>query len=150
MEFVYSIDNLNLTQMETISRALDFYSRMGMGQFAELTSLVNQGIICEREIDGVTPAVSVNAHEIRNLEIDELRRIAFPSLDRSHSSLGVGNPRMGEPFKIAADIQQVVRRQLAIDRNAGVAPSTFDGDIPFRWSRHALPTVTSIENTKNA
>jgi len=110
---------------------LDFYSRIGIGQFEEI---VHGSFI----FDWGSPVSWNNQYDqIRHL-LDGVKfnLIGMPF----NASLGICGPDTPERAKIAYDIQQVVRHRLAWDREPK-GGYTVDFDKPMQCSNLELPKI---------
>jgi hypothetical protein len=89
-------------QARTIINALDFYSRIGMGQFKEIKNVMFQSFGLELR----DPNADVDAH------IGALKKIYFPELlDAEY--YGIFHPELCEESKISWDLIQVIRNGIA-------------------------------------
>lgn len=115
-------------QASLLVRALDLYSRIGIGQFEEV--------------------LEVYDHRMRrSLEVREEIRAALKSAKMaaghpSNGSFGINNQEVADEFRAAYDLQQVVRHRLAYDRRPeGGIQVCFDE--PRQLSEQPLATIVS-------
>ena len=121
---------LNESQADVLIDALDFYSRILMGQIGEITTIFPYGSIT------------------RNARVDSLismlKREMFPELEDG-SYFAAHEPRVGNG-RVAYDIQQVLRHAIAWEHHpSGGIQVIFDN--PLRCSDEPFPIV-SIEKNK--
>lgn len=100
---------LNERQAEVLVAALDFYSRIGIGQFEELVH-VYEG--AQMGLGDATSGAKLQAAK-RYIEDAKHELTGFPA-NASHSIL---NPKVNDTFRVAYDIQKVVRHRLAWDKS---------------------------------
>lgn len=124
--------HLSEGQLNVLEKALDFYSRGGMGQLSELIRVVCEG---RSEAYG-----SIMDHSRLCFE-SAIRYVDLPGGVRSISS-----PEISDEFRVAYDIQQVTRHALHTVRyyrdpeyrqNCG---ASVYGDMPRRYSAYE-PTL---------
>jgi hypothetical protein len=102
---VYQV-NITEKQAQVLINALDLYSRIGMGQLAEVVNILRQNIMGELG----------NKQEIL-FEIDRLTRAASACwMNGSGDYYGIANNKISDVFRVAWDLQQVIRYRLAWDR----------------------------------
>lgn len=126
--------NLTLTEKQAtvLTRALDLFSRIGIGQFEEVINIFRDEHLSDPEM---TPE-----------RIDEARKhidhVKFMLTGHpANGSFGILNPRVSDDYRIAYDIQQVIRNRLAWDRRPeGGIQVQFDP--PDQTSKtHPLATI---------
>lgn len=124
-------------QANTLINALDLYQRIGMGQLEEIKHT----------------AVPAPGHKYNWVEVDQtmailkLQLLGWPHIGTAHSIL---SPDLPDQFRVAWDIQQVVRHRLAYD---GLKPGEKPGiyvyfDEPRRTSKEPLPEIKQVEGKK--
>lgn len=109
--------NLELTreQAYAVAKALDLYTRMGLGQVKEIGHLLRDGTIpfaAEIPADGVGGALD-RAEAIDRLMGQVSDLLGF----RSGASHGLGNPRVPMAALRAYEVEKVLQKALALDRN---------------------------------
>jgi len=92
---------LNLTdkQAKVVEAALDLYSRIGMGQLEDVAHVLGRHF------------EHVNSWDLIQQHIYRLKRAAFPN-SAAHigtGSWGISNKQVPESFRVAYEIQQVMR-----------------------------------------
>lgn len=124
-------------QANTLINALDLYQRIGMGQLDEI----------------IRVAVSAPGHKYDWAEVDKtmnilkLQLLGWPHIGTAH---GIRSSELPDQFRIAWDIQQVVRHRLAHD---GLKPGEKPGiyvyfDEPHQTSKEPLPEIKKLEVKK--
>lgn len=105
-EKTYTLEGLTETHLRSIMKALDFTSRIGMGQYRELFDLVD-------------PSFKVRGPERDEAEklLLRARSLMMPRLESSSSYWSIRSPEVPEHHRVGFDIQQVIRHRLAWDRN---------------------------------
>jgi hypothetical protein len=97
-------------QAQAIVNACDLFSRIGIGQFQEIVHLARFGLIKPRE----GAIIDYDAYDHAERHINEAKRSLTGY--ESNASHGIHSERVPDVFKIAWDIQQVIRNRLAWDR----------------------------------
>jgi len=116
-------------QAKTLIRALDFYSRIGIGQFREIVIAFSwwkrdeQWVVHRDDVDRLIQEVQWN-----------LTGMPY------NASYGIASPETPEKAKIAYDIKQVIRHRLAWDREPK-GGMTVDFDSPMKASEKDFPTI---------
>ncbi len=131
---------LHLTekQARVIINALDLYSRIGMGQLKEVAYVLRHNPI---------PASASEAENRSSILIDikdELDVLSKLWMNGSgyHS---INSSKISDVFRIAWDIQQVIRHRLAWDRNPK-GEITVDFDTPLVTSDEVLPKIVEEQS----
>lgn len=89
-------------QASVINRALDFYSRMLIGQVREIKNVYKM----ERNFNDLPD------HDQADEAIEKVRELYFPG-HPSNGSFGIYSPEVPDSARIAWDIQQVIRHRIA-------------------------------------
>lgn len=126
--------NLKDFQARVLVSALDFFTRIGIGQIEE----ISHGIYV---FGWNYPNEWMEQfNEVREI-LDEIKfnLIGMPP----NASYGIHSPEIPDEIRMAYDIQQVIRHRLAWDQepNGGI---TIDFDKPMQCSTVALPTIKEI------
>lgn len=120
--------NLNLSQKqaEILIRALDLYSRIGIGQFEEVLNVYDHGLKLDH----------FQREQIRKALNAAKAEAGHPA----NGSYGIHNPEVRDEFRTAYDIQQVVHNRLALVRNpkGGI---TVDFDEPRQIGTEPLAKI---------
>lgn len=118
--------SMSPSQAKTVVEALDFFARMGSGQFSEILGL---------------HWTSKNLEELEKIIQDlKFKMTGF----QSGQSLGCRSPELPEKFKTSWDIMQVLRSALAWhEKPEGGFQVCFDP--PLKTSQEEFPSV-SIED----
>lgn len=121
---------------QVVVEALDLYSRLGMGQWAELTDLARMGLLRDRT--GQVP--SIERIQESEAQIASARQTLMGFSDgASHSIL---SSKIAPAFLTAWSVQKAIRHRLAWDRNPqGGFGVHFDEPMPQNIK--AGVTVTS-------
>lgn len=107
---------LNNNQLQLIQRALDFYSRVGIGQFTEIKDhpTFERHLYKQCEVDGKTDYSEY--HRLRD-EVDEqlnvARNMLYNEFTMSHNgSWGIYNPKVDDSCREAFEMIQVIRHEF--------------------------------------
>lgn len=115
-------------QAQIAVRALDLYTRIGIGQFEEIL----------RVYDPLCEVFDAQRTSVRG-SMDEIKAQAGHPPNGSH---GIHNDKVRDEFRVAYDIQQVIRNRIAFDRNPEGGMQV-DFDTPRAISQLPLPTIKS-------
>lgn len=136
MENKYQI-TLEKEQLEVISKALDLFARVQMGQVSELT---NPYLI---------PLPDADYSDVET-KIIELKKAMFPNLPEK-SYYSIKSKYISDTIRQAVDIYEVIRHQLAMDSYEPPIDDPEhkpDGAMyknPFHWSSELdLPKIEKI------
>lgn len=117
---------INAEQADIISRALDFYSRVGGGQVEEIGAVAL-----------LQPYNSALDYTAVENSVNTLKRVLF-GLSPNAPNCGIGNSR--PQFQTAYDLHQVIRNRLAWDRQPeGGIEVWFDS--PMKWGPEPLAEI---------
>lgn len=119
--------SLTKEQVEVLIQALDLYSRIGIGQFEEILDVYDFSKISYESRD------DVKQHMMSS------KVLAGHSMNGNY---GIHNEEINDKFRIAYDIQQVVRHRLAWDRNPK-GEITVNFDKPRQISKMELPKIVN-------
>lgn len=103
---------LTLKQAALVQKALDFYTRIGIGQWQEFITVVN-----EMMFSGDLPASADGVHS------DDRFAQALRDAKKSHLGLepnaffGIPHPDVGDSTKILYDVDAVLRKLIATAEN---------------------------------
>lgn len=128
-------------QAGAISKALDLYTRIGIGQFDEVAQLVAFGLVPVRNTDGLPRQIAIpeQCDEIRAL-MDRAKRVLGFS---SGASNGIGNRDNDISVSRAYEVGKVLNKALAEHNNP--SPTFrgvhYDGLGP-RYTSDPVPVVT--------
>lgn len=135
--------NLELTpeQAHAVAKALDLYTRMGLGQIREIGHLVREGAI---PFAAHIPADGVGGVLDRMDAIDRLLGEVSEMLGfQPSASYGVGNPRVPVAALRAYEVEKVLQQALALDRDPnprfrgvdydGLGPRYTPDSAPKAW-----------------
>jgi hypothetical protein len=130
---------LHLTerQARVIVDALDLFSRIGMGQLKEVAYVLRQNPLPSSDPD--LEARTTLLSEIRD-KLDTLSRYWM----KGPGFYGITSKSISDRFRIAFDIQQVIRHRLAWDRNPQ-GDITVDFDNPTKTSEEDLPKIETVK-----
>lgn len=133
----------NLREITETINALDFYSRIWIGQYLEID---HQMMWLKKELYKVPTEVQVTPLllEIRSILLPELSAIVGETLNGSY---GIFSDHIDSKARIAYDIQQVMRYTKAwfIRPKGGLG---VDFDRPL-WANHELPVPTAFCHNSN-
>jgi hypothetical protein len=116
---------LTQQQAKAIIAALDLYSRIGQGQLQEIAQVIrkNEGIPTER--------------------IDAVASIAREAASTLMINFGIFSDKLNDIFRVAWDLQQVIRNRLAWD-NKPTGGIQVDFDDPLRSSQEQLAVIKKL------
>lgn len=117
-------------QADVLVRALDLYSRIGIGQFEEVASVYDHGLTLRVE----------QREKVVGCLMDAKNAAGHPS----SGSYGIHNANVHDDFRVAYDIKQVVRRRMDWDRNP-VGDLFVDFNVQRQTSQKAPPTIQSTD-----
>jgi hypothetical protein len=103
---------LNDHQAQVLIQALDLFSRIGIGQFEEVLQVYDPNAkLALKERERIRAGLNIAKTEAGH---------------PSNGSYGIHHPKVDDDFRVAYDLQQVIRHRLAWDRKP-------EGDItvPF-------------------
>jgi hypothetical protein len=115
-------------QAQIVVRALDLYSRIGIGQFEEIL----------RVYDPCCTLTSMMRDEART----HINCVKLAYGHPENGSHGIHNPKVRDDFRVAYDVQQVIRNRIAFDKNPE-GGFQVDFDTPRAISQLPLPTIKS-------
>lgn len=112
-------------QAKVIIAALDLYSRIGQGQLQEIAQVVrkNDGIPTDR--------------------IDAVTSIAREAASTLMINFGIFSDKLNDVFRVAWDLQQVIRNRLAWDHKP-TGGIQVDFDNPVRSSKEPLAVIQKL------
>ena len=119
--------NLSLTerQAQVLVDALDLYSRIGMGQLTEISHVLRMNSKAVDEVDMM------------------LREASYCWMGGAGSYYGITSDKINDVFRVAWDLQQVIRYRLAWDRNPdGGIQVHFDE--PLKSSAEPLAVIKKV------
>jgi hypothetical protein len=123
--------HMNEKQAQIIIHALDLYSRIGMGQLEEVVTILRQNI------NGSNKDTLGKLEEVGRL----IREASSYWMGGAGSYYGINSEQISDSFRIAWDLQQVVRYRLAWDRNPeGGIQVIFDD--PIQTSKEPFALIT--------
>lgn len=117
----YTLTDLDTEHLRIIRDALDLYGRIGMGQYREI--LTHQ---LPRPYDQTTKQQA-------EYLLDVVRRLTMPELSTPNTYHSIRSEKISDNFRVAYDIQQVLRHRLAWDQNPK-GDFMVDFDEPWRTS----------------
>jgi hypothetical protein len=96
-------------QAECIARALDLYTRLGLGRFEEVAYLCEAGLIRHRH------------GECRDVQIGQIESLCYAIKDAlghpRDGSFGIGSPMLHESTQRACEIKKQIEKALAMHNN---------------------------------
>ena len=129
---MYTLD-MNEEQAEILCKALDLFSRVGCGQFEEILR---------------HPTIEKSLLQKEDTQFT--RRVSSGMLDSAKQMLTGHAPGVStgitvadEPNRVAYDIFQVIRHQMAIDDDEHEL--SVHRQEPMQWSDQPLPEITKEE-----
>jgi len=134
--------DMSVEQAQVICSALDLYSRITLGQFEEIESLIRHRLICKSDNNSEKSYPDFDEiDQIRNHIYDIKRVMGF----HPHGSFGVGNPKLHISNSRAYEMLKTIQKVLAEDRNPNPDFRTVDYDgVIVRYTQDELPTCTII------
>ena len=131
----YTIE-ANEAQLELIMKALDFYSRIQMGQISELTN-----------------PYMIQLPNADITDVDEqllkLKKSMFPELD-ARSFYSIKTKKIPDTIRQTVDILDVIRHRIAWDNTTEEKPSGMKYNKPIQWSNeHNLIKIKKDNNNES-
>jgi hypothetical protein len=126
---------LNERQAEIVSRALDLYSRIGIGQFEEIVTIYEAS-----QWDAENPPTSGKVQEARRYVQDAKFALTGFQTNASHS---IVSEKVNDAFRVAWDVCKVIRHRIAWDKSPGGGHGV-NFDEPYQTSKEALPKIESV------
>lgn len=129
--------HLTKKQLRIVQRALDFYSRIGIGQFERIKDhpTFEKHLSKEFEVDGKTDYTQY--HRVRDAVDGMLvhpRNMLCNDLELPRNgSWGIFNPNVDESCRVAFDIIQVIRHEFW-KRNPDRSSMTVDSSVTL-WTK---------------
>jgi hypothetical protein len=114
-------------QAEILVRALDIFSRIGLGQFEEVLQVYDANLKLSYE----------QREQIRAGLVIAKGAAGHPP----NGSYGIHNPEVREDFRAAFDVMQAVRHQLAQDKSHAFRGPVAQ-DTPHKIGKENLPEIT--------
>ncbi len=124
---MYTLD-MNEEQAKILCKALDLFSRVGCGQFEEI---LGHPTMVKRLLRGE----SQHARRVSSSLLDAAKQILTGHVPGSSTGITVAD----EPNRVAYDIFQVIRHQLAIDNDDHEL--SVHRHEPMKWSEQPLPVI---------
>lgn len=109
---------LHLTeeQLRIVQKALDFYSRIGIGQFERIKDHPTfERSLANKLIDEYGKTDFTKFHKIReevDIKMAEARNMLIQENLPPNGGWGIGMPKVDETCKVAYDIVQVIRHEF--------------------------------------
>ena len=128
--------NLEITteQAEVISKAMEIYARLGMGQFRDaLDVLPLQKAYTPKWFDALGKIGDI------------IKQYTIEGVDGWQSSLGIKSIEVSDLARTAWDIYQVVRNRLSFDRSA-MTETIVDFSDVFKVSDIPLAVMNPVES----
>ena len=130
-KFVLELSEL---QAEVLIKALDLYSRIGIGQIGEVHNILT--------LEPHIKSPSENTYQGIKNALDFVKRELFGF--EAGASFAMHAPQVPDKFKVAWDLQQVIRHKLAWTANpAGGVGVSFQE--PMKSSKEPLATMTEAD-----
>lgn len=127
---------LELTEEQcgVMNTALELYFRLGMGQLSELA----------------WHFAPIEDRDRVEVLLREMKRLMYPKLDHN-AYYSISSHEIDDTFRVACDIRDVVRYQLAGDRDPSRKTWSVDHNKPMHMSKEPLPKIERIthERKKN-
>ncbi len=102
-------------QAALVQKALDFYTRIGIGQWQEFASVINEMMMI-----GTLPP-SRSAHEMVRDDDQLVQAIRYAKLVHlgmePNASFGISHPDVGDNTKVVYDVEAVLRKVIATAEN---------------------------------
>lgn len=120
---------MSAEQASVIIRALDLYSRIGIGQFEEVARVYETS----RDLS------FMQEEDLKTCLINAKVAAGHPK----NGSFGIHNIVVSDKFRVAWDLQQVVRHRMAYDTRPEGNPMNVHFDTPYQCSKEPLATIVS-------
>lgn len=134
--------NLTLTQKQAdmVQRALDFYVRIGMGQWHEFINVIDdmmmRGMLPQSDFEKTRDVEDQLRSAINNAKLVHLGL-------HPNGGLGVGNQKIGDAIHSAYDLLVVLRNAIASAENH--ARHSVWNNKPLHYGNEPLALVTYTE-----
>jgi hypothetical protein len=132
-------------QANTISKALDLYTRIGIGQLEEITWMLRFGLIPFPRFEDVQ--YTSEKLDVLNDIQQSMGHIKTSLGFSANSGYGIGNPKVLATYKVAYEVVKVIDRAIAIHNNPDPAFKgvNYDGII-IRYTDDPEPTCEVVTN----
>lgn len=125
-------------QAQTLVAACDLYSRIGIGQLEEIARLARMGVLAHKDNPDGAVADSLDMAE-EALVTAKLHLTGMPS----NASFGIHSDKVRPTYKIAWDLQQVIRHRLSWDRRGNPAKREWSGPDSMMGVNYDEPHASS-------
>lgn len=135
---------INERQAQLLVDVCDLYSRIGIGQIEEIVNLARHGMLKHK--NGKTADyenLNVADHMIRQVKL-------FLFGLESNANYGIHNETISDMYRVAWDLQQVIRQRLAWDRRGNPQKREWGEELsmmgvhydePHKASKEPLPKI---------
>lgn len=126
--------NMSEEEAKLLCKSLDTFSRVGLGQIDNAVENIFFNLVFQ--------STSFEYQDRLRSLCDRLKFLLTGH--PANGSYGIGSSAISDDFRIAFDIQQVLRHKMAWDKNpkGGIQVDYHD---PMQWGKEPLPTVLSLE-----
>ena len=134
---------LNESQVELMSRALDFYSRILALQFREINN-----VLMDAKMRDPKSIKEITFENIRNIA-DEMEKLKDKYTDLSqHESNGITNESTPEEARVAYDMFKVLVHRISWDNHPEGGFQTYF-DTPMHYGNEDLIKIEKINTEEN-
>lgn len=132
--------SLTMDQAKAVADALDLYSRIGIGQVGQIAELARDDFLKFRPgANYCKDEQSRRLNTIDSLLNETARALGYAG---THHSMGISHREVPVSARRAYEIQKVLDRALAMERNPKLGCSTVDYDgLVVRYTQDPAPTV---------
>jgi hypothetical protein len=137
---------INKAQAEVLIKALDFYSRIGIGQLEEVANLYQWLDMKRNLLNCLTGSKEIDFELFRKFLNCCKGEIGQPI----NGSFGIYHPEVPDQFRVSWDIEKVIRHHLAFERHGFPVKRDWDTmmgvdyDEPRQSSQEKLCKIESI------
>lgn len=135
--------NMSLETAAAVAKALDFFTRIGIGQFGEITQFVRNGEIPRFSVDGPRKTAEIEDIQTVDALVNQIKRaLGYPT----NGSYGIGHKNNSKVFLRSFEANKVLEQALAMDRdpNPNFRGVNYDG-LTFRYTSETAPSAQVVE-----
>jgi hypothetical protein len=133
---------LTPAQVRVLADACDLYSRIGVGQFEEIDSMARVGMLRRRD-DASGAVASANRLDLARKALNAAKQWLLGMAPSE--SYGIHSPSVHDSFRVAWDLQQVLRHRLAWDDRGNPARRNWSGPNSMTSVHYDEPRATAKE-----
>ena len=129
---------INKKQLKVISKALDIYSRIGIGQVDEI--LWHPSVAKKMWVKNNNLTENKINHKLVRKMLDDIKKIVWNYDPNTYGGISMAE----EDDKVAYDLYQVIRHKLAWEEKpeGGI---TVNFHEPMKWSKEELAKIKNMD-----